>query len=244
MRMLIVDPEPSPLLQLCNEDNEVDVVGSATSGEAAIRAVANAGPDLLLLEVRLADMSGFEVLQAIDVEGQPLVIVVSSVRDHAVAAFEAGAVDYLLKPVNASRFRCAVSRARTQLQRRAELVAAGQRATAAALLVGEREKRLYPLSPTDVDYIESDGNYVWFRTGGESYISRDSVKRLAGTLAGCGFVRIERSLLLNLRALSFAEPAGHGTFAFTLKSGMRLQSSATYREEILRVLPLARSNAS
>lgn len=107
------------------------------------------------------------------------------------------------------------------------------------LLVGERQHRFYPLDPKKIDYIEADGNYVTIRTGNVEYISRDSIKRLATELAELGFVRIERSLLMNTRAVLYAEMAGHGAFAFTLTSGACLHSSATYRDEILRVLPLA-----
>ena len=79
------------------------------------------------------------------------------------------------------------------------------------LLIGEREHRLYPLDPERIDYIESDGNYVSIRSGNATYISRDSIKRLQGELAGFGFVRIERSLLVNIRAVLYAETVGRGT---------------------------------
>ena len=109
------------------------------------------------------------------------------------------------------------------------------------LLVGERERRLYPLDPEKVDYIESDGNYVSIRSGNAAYISRDSIKRLEGELAHLGFIRIERSLLVNIRAVLYAETVGRGRFAFTLSSGACLQSSSSYREAILRALPLTSS---
>ena len=107
------------------------------------------------------------------------------------------------------------------------------------LLIGEREHRLYPLEPDKIDYIESDGNYVSIHRGSTTYISRDSIKRLAEELAGFGFVRIERSLLVNIRAVLYAETVGRGRFAFTLTCGACLQSSASYRGAILQALPLA-----
>jgi two-component system, LytTR family, response regulator len=109
------------------------------------------------------------------------------------------------------------------------------------LLVGERERRLYPLDPQKIDYIESDGNYVSIRSGNAAYISRDTIKRLADELAPLGFIRIERSLLVNIRAVLYAETVGRGRFAFTLSSGACLQSSSSYREAILQALPLAPS---
>jgi DNA-binding LytR/AlgR family response regulator len=106
------------------------------------------------------------------------------------------------------------------------------------LLVGEREHRLYPLDPQKIDYIESDGNYVSIRSGNVAYISRDTIKRLADELAPLGFIRIERSLLVNIRSVLYAETVGRGRFAFTLSSGACLQSSSSYREAILQALPL------
>lgn len=122
--------------------------------------------------------------------------------------------------------------------------AAGRNSTLAwesapAVLVGEREHRLYVLMPEKVEYIQSEGNYVKLHGGGAEFISRDSVKRLAALLEGRGFVRIERSLLLNIRAILYAQRTGRGTFLFTLSSGACLRSGQAYRAEILRVLPLA-----
>jgi DNA-binding LytR/AlgR family response regulator len=104
--------------------------------------------------------------------------------------------------------------------------------------VGERQHRLYPLELEKIDYIEAHGNYVTIRSGNCDYIRRDSIKRLAASLAERGFVRIERSVLLNVRAVAYAQVAGHGCFAFTLSSGACVQSSSSYREAILGVLPL------
>jgi two-component system, LytTR family, response regulator len=158
-------------------------------------------------------------------------------------AFAEGAVDYLLKPVAADRFSNAIDRAR---QRRTVEASAHAPSPAPCLprlercpkfLVGERQRRLYPLAIDVIDYIEANGNYVTMRVGPTEYISRDSVKRLSSELADFGFFRIDRSVLLNIKAVRFAEPVGHGTLAFTLSSGVCLHASKTYREEILRVLP-------
>jgi|HubBroStandDraft_4_1064222.scaffolds.fasta_scaffold01230_6 hypothetical protein len=109
------------------------------------------------------------------------------------------------------------------------------------LLVAERERRLYVLRPEKIDYIEAHGNYVKLHSGSIEYISRDSVKRLAIALASSGFIRIERSLLVNVRAIEYAQREGGGSYAFTLLSGLVLHSGAKYREHILQVLPLAHS---
>jgi len=109
----------------------------------------------------------------------------------------------------------------------------------ACLLIGERDRRLYVLGPEKIDYIEADGNYVKFHVGSIDYIARNSVKRLAVMMAQSGFFRIERSLLVNVRAISYVQRAGRGTYSFTLLSGACLHSGAKFRDHILRVLPLA-----
>jgi len=116
--------------------------------------------------------------------------------------------------------------------------------SAPQVLVGEREHRWYIFEPARVEFIESHGNYVRLHSGNVEYISRNTIKNLAVDLKGDGFVRIERSLLVNVHAILYAQRAGSGTFSFTLTSGVTLRSGATYRREILRALPLASPSAS
>jgi DNA-binding LytR/AlgR family response regulator len=112
------------------------------------------------------------------------------------------------------------------------------------LLIGERGQRLYPLNPVDIDYVESAGNYVKYMCGGAEFIARELMKELESRLQPFGFIRIERSLLLNVWAIEYVEPAGRAAFVFTLQSGVRLHSGANYRTTILQVLPLRRRSAS
>jgi DNA-binding LytR/AlgR family response regulator len=127
---------------------------------------------------------------------------------------------------------------RAGLQRANGGAAANEWISRGILLVGEREHRLYIFEPDKIDYIESHGNYVKFHVSSADYISRDSIKRLSHVLADSGFIRIERSLLLNVHAISYAERTGRGCYSFTLTSGSCLRSGATYRNTILQVLPL------
>jgi two-component system, LytTR family, response regulator len=119
-------------------------------------------------------------------------------------------------------------------------VKAGSDSGRPLFLVGERDHLLYPLDPEQIDYVESDGNYVRYHSANGYYIARESIKRLVTLLAPRGFIRIERSLLLNIRAVAYAQPVGHGTFAFKLVSGTTLRSGAVYRDDILLTLPLRR----
>jgi two-component system, LytTR family, response regulator len=245
MTLLIVDKEPSvrsELAQLCLRTADVHVVGEAESGGEAIDAAESLSPDVMLIDVALPDMSGFDVLRGAG-NLKALGIMISHRPDFAERAMAEGAVDYLLKPVSADRFERAIGlvrqhyileqAARAQLTR-GMLELLGRRPK---ILVGERQHRLYPLNIEKIDYIEADGNYVTIRAGNTEYISRDTIKRLTADLAAFGFVRIDRSILLNIRAVEFAEPVGHGTLAFTLSSGTCLHSSKTYRNAILSILP-------
>jgi two-component system, LytTR family, response regulator len=245
LTLLIVDREPSvrsELAQLCLRATDVHVVGEAESGGEAIDAAESLAPDVMLIDVALPDMSGFDVLRGAG-NMRPLGIMISHRPDFAERAIAEGAVDYLLKPVSAERFEHAIGRVRQRyiLEQAAQaqltrgmLELLGRRPK---ILVGERQHRLYPLNIEKIDYIEADGNYVTIRAGNAEYVSRDTIKRLTADLAVFGFVRIDRSTLLNIRAVEFAEPVGHGTLAFTLSSGTCLHSSKTYRSAILSILP-------
>jgi two-component system LytT family response regulator len=216
---------------------DIHVVGEAACGKTAIDAAALLNPDIVLLDVELPDMSGFDLLRAVAADTCPLGIMVSSCADHAPRAFEEGAFDYLVMPVTAMRFDRAMARARYRLT----CAARGSNRFSPVpprFLVGERQRRLYPLDPKSIDYIEADRNYVTLHTGKMEYLRRDSIKRLSTQLAELGFIRIERSLLVNAAAVSYAEVTGHGTFALTLNSGVCLHSSAASHDSILSIIPL------
>jgi len=257
MKLLVVDDEPharSDLIELCERNDDVDVIGEAGSGLAAIDAAEKLRPDVMLLDVELPDMTGFDVLRSARMTRRPLGIMVTARADHAVTAFAVGALDCLVKPVSADRFDQSIERARQRCDptdacdeaapawRQAQLptAAPGSPGSPFKLLIGERQHRLYPMNPEAVDYIESDGNYVTIRSGNAKYTSRDTIKRLTDDLADVGFIRIERSLLVNIRAVAYVETVGRGMFAFTLASGSVLHSSSSYRGSILRMLPMRR----
>lgn len=245
MNLLIVDDEPAArvgLIKLCQHAPDMRVVGEAGTGAKAIEAVESLRPDLMLLDADLPDMSGFDVLRALRRRHQRRTILMTTNAQEAPGALAAGALDFLVKPVNESAFSASILRARARGTPRhiEDRRALEDYASQPLFLVGEREHRLYPLDPLDIDYVQSAGNYVTYHLGAVEYIARESIKRLAAMLAPAGFVRIERSLLLNVRAIAYAQPVGHGSFAFTLVSGSRLHSGHAYRDTILAALPLRR----
>jgi len=254
MNLLIVDDEPAArvgLKKLCERSPDTHVVGEAGTGARALEAVESLRPDLMLLDADLPDMSGFEVLRALRRRQQRRTILLTPNAHDVPGVFAAGALDYLLKPVNEEAFSVSILRARARtvlrpagdLRPHAGKLGAVPRVNVSGrplFLVGEREHRLYPLDPFEIDYVQSAGNYVTYHLGGVDYIARESIKRLDALLAPVGFVRIERSLLLNVRAIAYAQPIGHGTFVFTLATGARLHSGHAYRDTILAALPLRR----
>jgi two-component system, LytTR family, response regulator len=245
MRALIVDHEPcvrETLRNLCEADGSIDEVTEAESGVRAIKMIRATQPDLLLLDVDLNDMTGFDVLRSLHNARRPPVIMVTAHEQHAVEAFRIGAIDYLTKPVNADRFATAIKRVHER--RKSALVATRgrpasnvqgliasncPRRSSPTRLIGENSHRLYFIAVAEVDYIESCGNYVLIHVGTQKYIRRDTVKRLAAELFDAEFEWIRRSTLINLARVAFAERLDHGALAFTFASGARLVSRTGIR---------------
>ncbi|HEX5462708.1 MAG TPA: LytTR family DNA-binding domain-containing protein [Steroidobacteraceae bacterium] len=254
MNLLIVDDEPAArtgLVRLCEGMADVHVVGEAGTGAGAIEAAACLRPDLMLLDADLPDMTGFDVLGALRRRQQRRTILLTANVHEASRAFAAGAMDFLVKPVTGAAISASILRARARrvphptgaAHRRGaspDAEGAASDAEGPRFLVGEREHRLYPLDTFEIDYVKSAGNYVTYHRAGVEYIARESIKRLEIVLARAGFVRIERSLLLNIRAIAYAQPIGRGSFVFTLTTGASLHSGHAYRDMILAALPLRR----
>jgi len=244
MRVVIVDDEPlarSRLVRLCEEQAGLQIVAQAATGADAIEAIKAHRPDVVLLDVELQDMTGFDVLRSLESREGPLAIMVTAHPEHAMRAFDSDAVHYLTKPVDGRRLGNAIVRARSRLSldRAAAGVESGLGGGASASvaplrqITGEKAQRLYFIDVETIDYVESEANYVALHVEDERYLTRNTMKHLAGVLGPLGFVRIERSLLINLRRVAFAERLDRGAFVFTLRNGRRLVSSSTYRKGIL-----------
>jgi two-component system LytT family response regulator len=234
MRVVIVDDEPlarSRLVHLCQEHAGVQVVAQAASGADAIEAIKAHRPDLVLLDVELQDMTGFDVLRSLESRDGPLAIMVTGHPEHAMEAFDSDAVHYLTKPVDGRRLVNAIVRARSRLS--LERSGSGAAVSSLRQITGEKAQRLYFIDVETIDYVESEANYVALHVDDERYLARNTMKHLSGVLGPLGFVRIERSLLINLRRVAFAERLDRGAFVFTLRNGRRLVSSSTYRKGIL-----------
>jgi two-component system LytT family response regulator len=253
VNLLIVNDEPATragLVELCERSDDLRVIGEASSGVKALRAVDELRPDLLFLNTELPEMGGLDVFRALRRRYQRRTVLLTANTRDAATALAAGALDYLMKPVSAEAFSISILRARECFQPRhlisrgalypSTLVRSHVAPSRPMVLIGEREHRLYVLDPQKVEYIESAGNYVKYRIANVEYIARETVKRLDAVLSTVGFIRVGRSRLLNIRAIAYAQPIGRTRFAFTLSSGGRFISSPAYRSTILAALPLRR----
>jgi two-component system LytT family response regulator len=262
MRIVIADHEPgerATLLDLCRAHGGLGNPIVVRSGTEALEKIRVNRPDVALLACELEDMTGFDVLRALDDDERPATIIVAPDDRYTAEALSSAVIDYLTTPISADRLGLALERACSSTRRVIRDVAtrkvpAGVRADARYSgsfplghrdrLVGERAGRIYFFSPIDIDYIEADSNYVKIHVGSERYINRDSLTRLSALLTNIGFVRISRAVLVNLQRVSFAEREGRGVLAFVLESGDRVVSSIGFRLESGAPLRIARTRGT
>jgi two-component system, LytTR family, response regulator len=241
VKVMVVDQQSEArdnIARLCELNGGVHLVASIACGMDAVEAAYEMKPDLLMINTQLPDMCGFDLLRLTGARSYPSAIMISACVEHAIRAFAEGAIDYLLTPLTGARFDLAIAHARHRIAYITGRPPESENPTPLLRLVGERQRRLYPLDPKAIDYIEADANYVTLRAGKVEYVSRDSIKRLSPQLQRLGFVRVSRSLLVNAAAVAYAEAIGHRKFALTLSSGACLHSTAAYSEELLRLIPL------
>lgn len=242
-RAVIVDDEPlarERVRTFLAEEKDMEVVAECADGAAAVKAIEELKPDILFLDVQMPRLNGFEVLEAIDAALLPVVIFTTAHDDHAIRAFEVSAVDYLLKPFKQPRFKKSLERARLQLR-----AAKGSTADPAlsTLLSHLREgagsgprvlvkspDRILFLKPGEIDHIEACGNYVVLHTGKERHIVRETMTAMEVRLSSAGFMRINRSVILNLSRIRELQPLAAGEYAVILKSGVRLDMTCSLRD--------------
>lgn len=236
--VVIVDDEPrarEKLQRYLAEEGRVRVVGEAGDGLAAVRTIEETRPDIVLLDVQMPEMDGFEVLAALDVDPLPHIIFVTAHDEHAVRAFEVRALDYLLKPVVRDRLTEAIDRASKE--------AGGGRPDVSALLAHgpgahrplsrflvRTRSRMELVPVEDVDWIASASNYVELHVGGTSHLVRGTLQDLEERLPSERFVRIHRSTIVNVDRIAVLHPWSHGDLQVQLKDGTELRMSRRYRD--------------
>jgi two-component system LytT family response regulator len=247
IRTLVVDDEPLArrrLRALLADEPDIDVVGEAGSGTAAVKAIAGERPDLVFLDVQMPGLDGFEVLRATSGTHQPFVIFVTAHDEHAIRAFEVQAVDYLLKPVVESRFREAVRRAVTRLRQGTQKDLARDMAqllekmsrppapAASARIPIRRDGRVNFVRVEDIDWVEADGDFVRLHAGKEAHVLRETMAQIEAKLPPGDFVRIHRSIIVNAGRVSEVQPWFKGDYVLIMHDGTKLRSGRTYRRSV------------
>jgi two-component system LytT family response regulator len=243
IRTIIVDDEPlgrEGVRLFLAEEPDIEVLAECADGAQAVSAIEKHRPDLVFLDVQMPRLNGFEVLEALELEFIPAVIFTTAHDEHAIRAFEVNALDYLLKPFKQARFKKALQRARDQLESRTESVVDPQ---LAGLLAGLRQgasggprilvkspDRILFLKPDEIDHIEAAGNYLVLHTGKERHIARDTMTSMESRLANSGFMRINRSVIVNLSRIRELAPIGPGEYSVILKSGVRFNMTCSLSE--------------
>jgi two-component system LytT family response regulator len=234
LRVVIVDDEPlarSLLKELLASHGDIEIVAECANGFEAVKAVTERAPDLLLLDVQMPKLDGFDVLELIG--RQVPVIFVTAYDSFAIRAFDAHAVDYLLKPFGAERLDEALSRARARIRASSGPampdVVSTARASSAPLgriLIRDRSD-VHVIAVEKIDYIESQDDYVAVKAGGRSYLKEQTLAELETLLDRGRFVRIHRRYLLNLTRLARIEQAVTDSRVAVLTDGTELPISRT-----------------
>jgi two-component system LytT family response regulator len=256
MKVLIVDDEPTArrgLKRQIGEIPDVVCVGECGGRDAAVQAIVERRPDVVLLDIQLGRTTAFDIIEEIGVDAMPVVVFVTAYDRHALKAFEVHALDYVLKPVDPARLREALDRAASflSLQRGASLAdrlegllaqhtpapsPVAETPTSERLVVRDGE-RLSFVEIDHVEWFESAGNYIKVHSGGRPYVMRATMDRLAQRLAGrSNFVRVRRSALVNVRAIATLERYGKSAYVVHLKSGTKIISSRYYQPALRRLL--------
>jgi two-component system, LytTR family, response regulator len=241
MRALIADdeaPARAKLRRLLEASNDIEIVGEASTGREAVALIKRSQPDVAFLDIRMPGLDGFGVLDSIASDEAPYVVFVTANEQHAIRAFEVGAVDYLLKPYTPERFERVLDRARDRFALGARSTA--QRGHAGApeydqpraflrrLLVMDNGRAVF--LPTDrIDRIEAERNYVHVFCGKAKYRLRATIGALQDRLDPGHFLRVNRSTLVRLDAMQDVHEWSHGDFRVVMNDGAELVWSRRYR---------------
>jgi two-component system LytT family response regulator len=225
MRALIVDDEPlarTNIRILLRQHPEIEIAGESGSGEDAVEQIRRTEPDLVFLDVQMPECDGFDVLEMLGSKAPPSVIFVTAHDEYALRAFEAGALDYLLKPFTDERFDRAVSRAKEKLQqpRKVERITLKQ------------GNQVLFVRPEDIDWIEAADYYACLHVGAKSHLVRRSLADLEQDLDPAVFRRSHRSAIVNVRRLRALQLNRNGECEAVLENGATVPVSRRYRRQL------------
>lgn len=249
IRAMIVDDEPLArrrVRDLLTAAPDVDVVAECANGRDAIKAIEASLPDLLFLDIQMPEIDGFDVLAAIGVGRVPVVVFVTSYDQFALRAFEAQALDYLMKPFDDERFSTALQRARarlgdrssTDVDRRLSALldeVRGRRGYLQRLAVPVGNRSVF-IRAHEIDWIGAERNYIRVYVGGRGHLLRESLTHIEAELDPAMFCRIHRSTIVNIDRIQSVETTFRGEYVVVLQDGTKLTSGRSYRESLHTLL--------
>jgi len=248
---VIVDDEElarAYLRELLEAHPGVRIAAECANGFEAVKAVAETRPDLLFLDVQMPKLDGFEVLELLDADRAPAVIFVTAYDQYAMRAFDAHAVDYLLKPYDAARLARAIDRAKERVGPRR----LPREVAALARPAGERPHRIvvkdgarvHVIPVAKLDYVEAQDDYAALHSEGKSYLKQQPIGEIEALLDPTAFVRIHRSALVNLERVARIEPYAKDSRVAILRDGTRLPVSRTGYTRLLEAMGDSQGNRS
>ena len=246
LRVVVIDDESLPRQRVCDlvhAHDALELVGAASDGAQALDVIVEQRPELVFLDIQMPELDGFQVIAALDDDMLPAIVFVTAYDQYAIRAFEVDAVDYLLKPITAERFDAAVRRALSRTRDHASLDQI--RALATRMLEGRafptrfvarRGGKHYFVRVSDIDWLESDGNYVRLHAGEASHLIRETMKGVEARLDPSHFIRIHRSTMVAVDRIRSIEGGDHGDYLINTASGKRLICSRSYSERVRKLL--------
>ena len=251
LRVVVADDEPmgrQRLVRLLQAEPDTDVVAACADGEEAVVAIREHAPDVVLLDIQMPHLDGFEVVAALGEAHQPAVIFVTAHDHYALRAFEVHAIDYLLKPVDQDRLQGAIRRAVTppgrppqgsttrRILTLLEELNARERHRGRGRLVVRTPERAFFLRSDTIDWIEAAGKFVHLHVGRSVHPLRQSMAELEQELDPARFLRISRSVIINIDRIQEVQPWFQGDYVLILTDGTRLTSTRGYRDNMRRLL--------
>lgn len=241
IRTLLAEDEPlarERIRMLLESEPDIAIVAECGDGRSAVEAIQEQKPDLVFLDVNMPELGGFDVIREVGAEAMPPVVFVTAYDHFAVRAFDAHALDYVLKPFDEERFRLAVERARQAVnqnnseamdQRLVDLLEGLQKPRYLERLAVKSGGKIVFLRTGEVSWIGAEGNYARLHTGKKSYLMRETMTALEKKLDPTRFLRIHRSTIVAADAIAELEPLFQGDYVVILRDGTRLTSSRGYR---------------
>ncbi len=250
LRVLVVDDEPlarEGVRLLLAKEAGIEVIGECSTGKQAIKAIESEKPDLVFLDIKMPNISGFDVIEAIDSENMPLMVFLTAYGEYAINAFKVEAIDYLLKPVDDQELSNSLARARTAIRQKQLAFHAEQlqqlshshsshEKTPAATFISRLNGKIFLVSAREVHCVQADGDYVTLFTCDKQYLVRETMKNVEAKLDTQHYLRIHRSVIVKLSEISHLTTDDNGEYHTALRSGQVFKVSRTYRDRLLAKL--------